>query len=364
METNNETFVPFETATPAEIIEDEMLFRGMSKDEFAERMSMSVSDANHLLKGQNITQDIANRLEKTFGIPADVWVEMQRVYEANVINITARDVRENEARTEEAYLSEYIDCQKLFKRLGLTEGFEQDKLAKAAELVGAPLKDFLSRMASGVCIKKGCRSSIDMRNLNTWLVLAHVNARRAQVVGYKEGSAREAADEIALLTNSDSLTEDGICSILKSCGIAYAFEPQLSGTPIDAVAMMVDGVPSVVTTHRRNDLTRLVFDVLKALAHIELHVSEGNEVFFVSDVELYDYKLEREANKFAEDVLIPPTTWRDIMSKSSQLAMKSVVETLTDFANFYKLNVGVVLWRYRYESERFVSKGLKAQPIV
>ena len=73
------------------------------------------------------------------------------------------------------------------------------------------------------------------------------------------------------------------------------------------------GYPSIITTHRHNDMSRLIFNVLHELGHIQMHMSVSKDnlcAVFVSSEHDYsrDNKEEREANEFAENMLIPIET--------------------------------------------------------
>lgn len=66
-------------------------------------------------------------------------------------------------------------------------------------------------------------------------------------------------------------------------------------------------------------MSMLIFNVLHELWHIENHLLCGTDNFFISSDETYssDSKYEREANTFAEDMLISRQTWRKMMNSGS-----------------------------------------------
>ncbi len=81
---------PRRAVHPSEIIKDEIDARGMSKKEFAERMGMKASDVSRLLRGENdITVQVAEKLEDAFGIPSSQWNAMWHDY-----NRVAREINE------------------------------------------------------------------------------------------------------------------------------------------------------------------------------------------------------------------------------------------------------------------------------
>ena len=91
MATNEIYPTPFRAVHPTEILKDEFRARGMTQKELAERMGMQASNLSRLLKGENITTPIAQKLEKALGIPADVWMRLQTQYDKDVKLIAVRD---------------------------------------------------------------------------------------------------------------------------------------------------------------------------------------------------------------------------------------------------------------------------------
>ena len=82
---------PHRAVHPSEIIKDEIDARGMNKKEFAERMGMKASNVSRLLSSENdITVQVAEKLEDAFGIPASHWTAMQHAYNRAVSEINKR----------------------------------------------------------------------------------------------------------------------------------------------------------------------------------------------------------------------------------------------------------------------------------
>lgn len=84
--------VPFMVFHPVELIKDEIKARGMSQKELAERMGMKPSDVSRMFKEkENITPDLAAKLENALGINSSFWLRSQDYYEKDVIAIEQRD---------------------------------------------------------------------------------------------------------------------------------------------------------------------------------------------------------------------------------------------------------------------------------
>ena len=364
---------PFAVAHPTEIIKDELKARGMSQKELASRMDMQTSNLSRFLKGENITPAIAAKLEVALDIPTEFWLNLQAQYEVDIKNIALRDEKEREAFNIERMLTNIINLPELYRRLCINSSlFIQDKLDKLEELMGFPVLNLSTQpFILQRCFKKNEKHETDERNETTWLTLAYIKSRDIKPEKqYIDGNARKAAEEISKSAHLGGITENDIQLVLNKYGIAYSVIPKLEKTPIDAASLQMSGYPSIITTHRYNDMSRLIFNILHELGHIQKHMSFENDnqcSVFVSSENDYsrDNKEEREANEFAEDMLIPKETWRKMMSTGTKnLSNQYILRTLKQLSSEYSLDFNIVAWRYKYESSRYNLYGIKSQPIL
>lgn len=76
--------IPFRAVHPTEIIRGELRARSMTGRQFAEKMGMKPSNLSRMLKGENITLQLARKLEDALDIPADYWMRLQDQYDRDV----------------------------------------------------------------------------------------------------------------------------------------------------------------------------------------------------------------------------------------------------------------------------------------
>lgn len=362
--------MPFAAAHPTEIVKDELRARGMTRKDFAARMGMRAPNVSRMLKGEDVTAPMAARLEAALGIPAEHWLALQAQYDRDVRLIAERDAAETEARRAEEGLCAVLNLRELYARLGIDTGrMAFRKMERLGEALGFPPSKIEERVLSGAALfKRSDKARADVKNMAAWLVLAYIAAKSVIPSGpYAAGGARMAAEEVSAMANGGALREDGIRQALSSRGIAYCVVPKLARAPIDAATFMVGGVPAIVTTHRYDDMSRLVFNVLHELGHLELHMGDGGDRVFVASDESYsaaDGK-EAEANRFAEDMLIPRETWGRMMSSCADgLSMRDIVRKLRALSAENGLDFGIVAWRYRHESETYNLAGAGPVPIA
>lgn len=371
MATNDTNNTPFRAVHPAEIIKDEIKARSMTQKELAVRMGMQAPNVTRLLKGENITASIAQKLEDALGIPADFWMRLQTQYDRDVKDIAVRDENEKAAIVAENMLSSTLNLVELYKRLKISAVlYVQEKLQKLEEFLGfKPLEirnqEFAQKLNYNY--KKSDKSDVDEKNQTTWLTLAYIESRSNAPKGhFSQGNAQIAAHNIAVRAHTGELRESEIHDILNKYGIAYSVVPKLEKTPIDAASMKVGEYPAIITTHRYNDMSRLVFNILHELGHIEKHMyNDNNEIFVSGDSYSIDSPKEREANLFAQNMLISQKLWDTMMSSGpiNGLRFGNIVDQLRLLSAENNLDFNIVVWRWKYESHNYQLRGTRPIPI-
>lgn len=371
MATNKNYRPPYRAVHPAEIIKDEIKARSMTQKELARRMGMQAPNLTRLLKGENITTAVAQRLEEALDIPADFWMRLQTQYERDVKAIALRDEAEKAAIVTEHKLASILNLPEMYKRLNLSSSvFVQEKLRMLEKYLGFdPLtiqdQEFAQQLSYNY--KKIDRSEVDEMNQTTWLTLAYIESRKNNPGGkFIQGNAQLAASEIASRVHAGGLKESDIKEILSEYQIAYSVVPKLEKTPIDAASMLVGDYPAIITTHRFNDMSRLVFNVLHELGHIEKHMFGLISSIFVSgDSYSSDSTREREANTFAQNILIGQKLWDDMMESGPLTGLRfgNIVARLKKLSQEHHLDFNIVVWRWKYESQTYSFKGIRPIPI-
>ena len=371
METNRrlDEVTPVAATHPTDIIKAELKARGMSKAEFARKMDMQASNVTRLFKTKAaITVQMANRLETVLGIDAAFWLRMQALYEKDIQKIKLRDEEESRASEQSAVLSDIFNMKELCKRLGISTTRISERLRDLQSALMVDLSDIASfQFCLHGNFKKSDKLAVDEKNQRTWLLLAHHNAKVNKPDGqYEKGNARLAAAEISQRVHMGGIREHDIKDILSKWGISYSVVPKLEKTPIDAFSAWIVSYPAIVTTHRYDDMSRLVFNVIHELGHIELHLSEDDGISYISTDGIYSCSdpKELEANRFAEEMIISDAVWKRMMNATCRgILGKDIVSLLEKLSEENGLDPHMVLWRYKHETQVYAIRGIHTVPI-
>ena len=128
-------------------------------------------------------------------------------------------------------------------------------------------------------------------------------------------------------------------------GIVLVAEPQIPGMKVDGVAFLLEGVPVVGLTLRRDTLDNFWFTLLHEVGHVILHYRTGLSTGFFDDTDTTDVdEIELEANEFASNVLIPEERW-----KRTPARITKSPEVVEKFAKELGINPAIVFGRIQKE---------------
>lgn len=154
----------------------------------------------------------------------------------------------------------------------------------------------------------------DLAALDAWCAAVMLRAEAVSITPRK--SVRETlARELAVL----STKPDGparVAPTLAKHGIVYVALEHLPGTYLDGAALRrrSDGAPVIALTLRHDRVDSFWFTLLHEFCHIARHL-DADTPFILDDLEVSTSDdIEEEADRFAQDNLIPPDVWQEHVS--------------------------------------------------
>ena len=138
---------------------------------------------------------------------------------------------------------------------------------------------------------------------------------------------------------------------LAESGIGFEYVRHLPRTHLDGAAIQLhDGRPVIGMTLRYDRIDNFWYTLMHELAHVGLHLDNGGEdTAFVDDHSLRDVESasvdprEAQADRMAEEALIPPDVWNDgaILDRPTGMAVM-------DLAVEAKIHSAIVAGRVRH----------------
>ncbi|MDN4574822.1 DNA-binding protein [Pandoraea cepalis] len=137
--------------------------------------------------------------------------------------------------------------------------------------------------------------------------------------------------------------------MLLSHGIIVVIERHVPGMKVDGAAFLVDDIPVVGLTLRRDALDNFWFTLLHEVAHVILHYRTGLAAGFFDNIENREVdEMEAEADQFAGSLLIPQELWLRSPARIAKTA-----DTIERFAQRLGISPAVVFGRIRMERQNY-----------
>lgn len=138
-------------------------------------------------------------------------------------------------------------------------------------------------------------------------------------------------------------------ALLLEKGIVLVVERQIPGMKVDGAAFLVDGIPVVGLTLRRDTIDNFWFTLMHEVGHVFLHYRSGLSAGFFDDIHESSLdEVEREANEFASNMLIPDEKW-----KRSPARISKAVGVIEKFANELGIHSAIVFGRIQKERNNY-----------
>jgi HTH-type transcriptional regulator/antitoxin HigA len=135
---------------------------------------------------------------------------------------------------------------------------------------------------------------------------------------------------------------------LEEAGISLVIEPGLQHTYIDGAALLYHGGPVIGLTLRYDRLDNFWFTLLHEIAHVMKHLRKGTVEGIFDDLEAAPDELEKQADSFAGNALIPTEEWETALARYLQ-SEKYVIQ----LAKELKISPAIIAGRIRSETNNY-----------
>jgi len=300
-------YKPNYAVLPGEVLMDELELREMSQQELSKRTGLSAKHIVSIVKGKApITPETALKFERTIGMPANYWLNL----ESNYQEIKARLAEEERLESDLNWLKRVpVTAMAKFGWV-LRHRDRKDQLKEVLKFFGIASVDQWDDMwpRLSVAYRQSNQNTVFPEAVSAWLRKGELEAAEIHCAPYNKQKFRQALDQIRALT--DMPPQEFVPKMQALCaeaGVAVVFVPSLPKTGVSGATRWVHSNKAVIQLslrYRSND--HLWFTFFHEAGHILLH---GKKDLFIERTNKgnngLDEEKEAEANHFAQNELIP-----------------------------------------------------------
>jgi len=329
---------------PGEYLEEVIDGLGITKNELAGRLGRPASKLSAIFKGKKaITPDTALQLERVVGVPAHIWTGLESEYRLALAR--GEKERELERLKAESYLItrfRYADLA----RLGFVKKKTRntDKVLELSKFLGvASLENVRDLRRYDVAYRLGAgKKKVSPEALVAWLRIGELAAHQRQCTRFDRNKLKEALNVVRTMTSqSPENFQERLRQVLAESGVALVLCPYLSGTRAHGAIFWLNREKAVIMmTLRYNWADIFWFTLFHELGHILLHNRQGVIIEGVTGDSPQDRKRETEADRFAADTLIPPSSYQGFVRRR-----RFYQDDIITFASQIAIHPGIVVGR-------------------
>lgn len=303
---------------PGEILKDEIISREMTQEELAQRCGVSAKFISEVINGKKgISVKLANSLEYALGIDATFWSNLQSNYDQELYDFEhAKNISPFELSvlkdSKFKKVISYLQSSSLISDGGSSQEIviSLRKFFRISDLTLIPNLNY-NNMAFRVKNEK----SINAYVMFAWLNLCRIKTENISSTGKLDRnkliSFLPSIKALMFLPPDEFLKK--LESIFCECGISFALLPHFTGAPVQGYIQDYDDKTLLCMTIRGAWADIFWFTLFHEIAHILNNDYNGRMVDFkgISD----DSNMEKNADKFAADILINPTDYQAFVAK-------------------------------------------------
>lgn len=335
---------------PGTFIAEELDERRWAQADLAYILNMDPTHLNKLIKGKaDINPDIAVSLGDAFDMPAEFFMNLQKMYDLGRARKADRGVR-----TRAAWLSVF-PIREMIKR-GWIEDVEPSLLdLQMRRFFGKDhVEDIPFVGTSPIMAHAAKKSSYDRTTpmQYVWLTRVRKIAEQMDCPLYSETTLRDnlGAVRAHMIEKEDFIR---IPHILKKCGVRFVLVEALPGSKIDGVCVWLGGQPVIGMTLRLDRLDNFCFVLRHEIEHVLNN--DGMEDSFApvdeigeesSDIPCYEHK----ANAAAAEFCVPQALLDSFIARKSPFISE---RDILAFAARVEINPAVVVGQVQNKTKKY-----------
>jgi len=334
---------------PGETLLEVLESKKMTQAELSERIGLHKKTINEIIKGKKpISPNTALKLSFVFGTSENFWNNLQKNYDETV----ARLEFEKELEKGKETVSKFSVYSQLVK-FGLVKKTlkPKERVESLLSFFGVASFNALDKIYSfeSIAFRHSNKHKISFENLISWLRFGEIEGAKINTKSFNSEKLKAELHNIRKLNIlSPEDYSERLVKILAECGVALVFLPYFKNTSVNGATRWLSSDKVLIMVTPKNKMEDILwFTLFHEIGHIIKHSKKTDYISFWDESSLDNKYLtiEKEADKFASEILIPQKYWNSFIKARSFTHLD-----IRNFANRLKVKPGIVAGRLAKET--------------
>lgn len=306
-------YQPAEVSPPGDTLRDLMDERDLSQAELSRRLGRPAQAINEILAGKKeITEDTAIELERVLQVPAHFWLAREAHYREYLARVRAQQANRDAVPWLKTFPLKVMQAAGVLPSGRLTAGFVESLVEPMLSFFGVASPEGWAAQYDQLQAQfRRARpaAQTDVAAITAWLRMGEIKAQGREVPPFDAAKLEAALPHMRALTVADAATIGReLTRLCAQAGVVLVFVPALQGTHVSGVVRWLHGHPLVQLSLLGKWNDTFWFSFFHEIGHVLKH--QSRRAVYLDDASSGEHTTspdELEANRFATDVLVPPT---------------------------------------------------------
>ena len=333
---------------PGETIKEVLEERQMNQEELAIRTGFSPKHVSEVVNGKKgISPSFAKSLEYVFGMPASFWINLQGIYDKEILEYKEQEeIDENEVSIVKS-LKSLINYAENMGIMTKTKSIIS-QIIELRNICNVKNLTYINNLiTSQVAFRKSQTIETNVYVLYVWLRICELIAEKSNIVN--EYSAEKLTANINNIKKCMFLEINNAIEELKrifaECGITFQVVKNFKGAPVQGFIKKINNRIILSMTIRRAFADEFWFTLFHEIGHLL-----NGDIVSTQFIDYTDSKsdMEDKADKFASNTLINEKDYNQFIEKSDLTE-----EEIIKFAKAQEVQPFIVVGRIQKERNDF-----------
>ncbi len=331
---------------PGETLKEVLEDKNMLQEELAERTGFSPKHISEVVNGKKgISPKLAKSLEYVFGIPATFWINLQGIYDKEIIEFEEKN---NISKSEFEIAKEIRPVLEYAVKLKLIDKISNDveSVLVSRNICGVQNLTYMEKiLRSQVAYRTSTKQKVNQYILYTWQRVCELLAKKESNTNYYNKTLLinnlENIKKLMFEENPNDMIKK-LKDIFNECGITFELVKHFTGAPVQGFIEKKENRMILCMTIRQSYADIFWFTLFHEIGHILNCDIEYNKIDYYVENE----ERENDADEFAKNILINKDDYNIYINKAD-FSKESIIE----FSKVQKVRPYIVVGRLQKDKK-------------